>query len=140
MPVLPMGNRKPPLPGAPVRPTVRIRMFGSIRLGVVTALLMVACGSDAHSVGLQELPPPVPTGDGGVTHVPPPPIDAGCAEGKEGCPCDTPGAKFACGQVERISGSYVSCSPGFATCSSDLVWGACLGDQVAHKVTGATAQ
>ncbi|HEX7671116.1 MAG TPA: hypothetical protein VF395_16085 [Polyangiaceae bacterium] len=114
-------------------------MAGSIPPGVVTALLMVACGSDGRSVGLEEPPGPAATDDGGVTHVPPP-VDAGCAEGKEGCSCDTPGAKFDCGQVERISGSYVSCSPGFATCSSDLVWGACLGDRIAHEVTGATTQ
>jgi hypothetical protein len=91
-------------------------------------------------VGLEEPPGPSVTDDGGPpTHRPPPPVDAGCTEGKEGCPCDTPGEKFDCGQVERVSGSYVSCSPGFATCSSDLVWGACLGDQIAHKVAGATA-
>jgi hypothetical protein len=107
-------------------------MFGSIRLGVGAASFMVACGSGEHVGGLQEPPGTGGTEDGGG--VPPRSRDAGCAEGKEGCPCDTPGAKFDCGQVKRISGSYVSCSPGAATCSTDLVWGACLGDRIAHTV------
>lgn len=112
-------------------------MSGSLRLGFVTAFLLVACGSNGRSASLLEPPGPTET-DSGPTQPPPPPEDAGCAEGKEGCPCDTPGAKFDCGQVERISGSYVSCSPGTATCSDHLVWGACLGDQIAHKVEGTT--
>ena len=113
-------------------------MSASLRPGFVTALLLVACGSNGRSASLLEPPGPGEKDDGGLTTHPPPPEDAGCPEGKEGCPCDTPGAKFDCGQVERISGSYVSCSPGTATCSDGLVWGACLGDQIAHQVEGTT--
>jgi hypothetical protein len=55
-----------------------------------------------------------------------------CASGSTavGCPCTTVGQTVACGQVHRVSGDYVSCSPGTQTCDVDLTWGACLGDRV----------
>ncbi len=55
-----------------------------------------------------------------------------CASGStaQGCPCTTSGQTVACGQVHRVSGDYVSCSPGTQTCDTDLTWGACLGDRV----------
>ena len=55
-----------------------------------------------------------------------------CASGSTaaGCPCATPGLTVACGQVHRVSGDYVSCSPGTQTCDVDFTWGACLGDRV----------
>jgi hypothetical protein len=106
-------------------------MSGSVRPGVVTALLVVACGSSDRPPALDE-PTDVGTKDGGVSVEPP--ADAGCAEGTEGCPCDTPGAKVDCGMVKRMAGSYIACSPGTATCTSDLTWSACLGDRVAHEV------
>jgi hypothetical protein len=59
--------------------------------------------------------------------------DAGtptCTTATTGCACDDAGAEISCGQVHRVSGDYVSCSPGFITCGVDGVWGACLGDRV----------
>ena len=47
-----------------------------------------------------------------------------------GCACEDAGASISCGQVHRVSGNYVSCSPGFITCGADGVWGDCLGDRV----------
>jgi hypothetical protein len=47
-----------------------------------------------------------------------------------GCACDTPGQQLACGQVHRVDGDYISCSPGYRTCSADGEWGDCLGDRV----------
>ena len=59
-------------------------------------------------------------------------VTGSCASGSTavGCPCTTPGQTVACGQVHRVSGDYVSCSPGTQTCDTDLTWGACLGDRV----------
>jgi hypothetical protein len=104
-------------------------------LSSVVAAFLVACGSGDRPPTLGEPTGPGVTKDGGGVSVRLRP-DARCPEGWEGCPCDTPGAKIDCGMVKRVSGSYVACSPGTATCASDLTWGACLGDQVAHKVTG----
>ena len=59
--------------------------------------------------------------------------DAGaptCTTATPGCACATTGASVACGQIHRVSGDYVSCSPGFITCGADGVWGDCLGDRV----------
>jgi hypothetical protein len=55
-----------------------------------------------------------------------------CAGGSTaaGCPCTTPGQTVACGQVHRVTGDYVSCSPGTQTCDVNMTWGACLGDRV----------
>ena len=113
-------------------------MSRSILSSVVTALLVVACGSNDRPPALGE---PTEVGmrkDGGGVSVRLP-VDAGCPEGWEGCPCDTPGAKIDCGMVKRVSGSYVACSPGIATCASDLTWGPCLGDQVASQVIDTAA-
>jgi hypothetical protein len=53
-----------------------------------------------------------------------------CTTDTTGCSCADAGATIACGQVHRVSGGYVSCSPGFITCGADGVWSDCLGDRV----------
>jgi len=105
---------------------------------VILASLLVGCGSGGHAPGMGDPNDGiVPIGDGGTPNAA---TDAGCLEGEEGCPCDTVGATASCGLVKRISGSYVSCSPGKATCTSALRWGPCMGDQVAHNVVESAAQ
>jgi len=53
-----------------------------------------------------------------------------CATPNKGCACDTTDAVVDCGQVERISGDYVSCTMGTRTCI-DGKWGECIGDRIA---------
>jgi len=53
-----------------------------------------------------------------------------CETPNQGCDCDKPGDVVDCGQVERVSGEYVSCSMGQRTCD-DGKWGACIGDGIA---------
>jgi hypothetical protein len=53
-----------------------------------------------------------------------------CETPNTGCVCDTPDQVVDCGQVERVSGDYVSCAMGQRTCV-DGAWGACIGDRVA---------
>ncbi len=53
-----------------------------------------------------------------------------CATPNEGCACDTENEAVDCGQVDRRSGDYVTCSMGERTCTAGK-WGACLGDRVA---------
>ncbi len=61
----------------------------------------------------------------------PPPTGNDCSSPAEGCACDTAGATADCGQVERVSGDYISCSMGVLTCT-DGKWGACIGDRIAN--------
>lgn len=113
------------------------------RLRVLSALLAacaaVACGGGAdHAAGAGPPDVPVPTPDAGTPTPPeedsgPPPLDC-TVEATPGCPCETEGEKVSCGDVVRRSGSYVSCSPGFVTCTPDLVWGDCIGDRIAHEI------
>jgi len=59
-----------------------------------------------------------------------PPNVGACDTPNKGCECDKPGEIIDCGQVERVSGDYVSCSMGKRTCD-DGKWGACIGDGIA---------
>ncbi|HEX2673850.1 MAG TPA: PA14 domain-containing protein, partial [Polyangiaceae bacterium] len=52
-----------------------------------------------------------------------------CETPNQGCACDKPGDVVDCGQVERVSGDYVSCSMGQRTCDAGK-WGACIGDSI----------
>ncbi|HEY1534931.1 MAG TPA: PA14 domain-containing protein, partial [Polyangiaceae bacterium] len=101
----------------------------------VTALLALgsfSCGNSSHPAGLAL--------DAGAASKPAPEGN-NCESPAEGCPCDTPGATADCGQVERRSGDYVSCSMGVFTCT-DGQWGACVGDRVAtmHVPSGIALQ
>src|SRR6187431_2692340 len=60
----------------------------------------------------------------------PAPQGGACETPMEGCECKTPGEVTDCGQVERVSGDYVSCSMGQRTCDQGK-WGACVGDSIA---------
>jgi PA14 domain-containing protein len=94
-------------------------------LGVALTLLCLAllgCSGPAdHS-------PRLGAGDAG-THKPPPLVGA-CETPSQGCECETQGEVVDCGQVERVSGEYVSCSMGQRTCDAGR-WGACVGDSIA---------
>ncbi len=63
-----------------------------------------------------------------------------CDTPNKGCACDTPDEVVDCGQVERRSGDYVSCSIGKRTCSGDNTWGECVGDSVSTMTVPAASQ
>ena len=54
-----------------------------------------------------------------------------CAAANEGCPCADPDAIAEC-QIKRISGDYVTCSPGFRVCANGK-WSECIGDGIAGE-------
>jgi hypothetical protein len=119
-------------------------MFISMRLSVLSLLLapfIVACGSDAHPGFSGDDPTEVlPDGGTPTAHIAGNTADGGeishgCADGREGCPCDKRGDTTFCGWIKRTSGTYVACSPGEATCEKDLTWGPCVGDRVASSTT-----
>ncbi len=58
------------------------------------------------------------------------PMVGACETPNQGCECKAEGEVVECGQVERVSGDYVSCSMGQRTCE-DGKWGACVGDGIA---------
>jgi PA14 domain len=90
----------------------------------LTALLL----SSACSQGSHDSAPPfdgmVDAGDKPIPNADP------CETPNTGCSCDTPDEVIDCGQVERISGNYVSCTMGQRTCTAGA-WGACVGDRIA---------
>ena len=93
-------------------------------LWVALALLcltLLGCSSPDHPASLG-------TGDGGPDMAPP--TVGACDSPNQGCECDKPGEIIDCGQVERVSGDYVSCSMGKRTCD-DGKWGVCVGDGIA---------
>ncbi|HEX7669545.1 MAG TPA: PA14 domain-containing protein, partial [Polyangiaceae bacterium] len=53
---------------------------------------------------------------------------------QEGCACEQDRQVIDCGQVERRSAGYVSCSLGKRTCK-DGAWGACIGDRVSMDIS-----
>lgn len=105
---------------------------------VLASLQLMGCGSSGHAPEMAGPNDGFLPGDGG--NVANGAADGGCSEGEEGCPCDTAGVTASCGLVKRISGSYVSCSPGKATCTAALTWGPCVGDQIAHSVVQSAVQ
>jgi hypothetical protein len=95
-------------------------------------LALAACSSETSLVGTG-----VPDNGGlakpdGGTHV-------SCATPNTGCACDNPGNVIDCGEVQRRTGDYVSCSMGRRTCGTDGTWGTCLGDRIAPLVLSAAA-
>jgi len=90
--------------------------------GILLCLSLLGCASSSdHRASLG-------VGDGGPNK--PPPTAGACDTPNQGCECDTPGEVIDCGQVERVSGDYVSCSMGKRTCD-DGKWAACVGDSIA---------
>ena len=96
-----------------------------LRLALVLAALAMnlACSHKAHDSA-----PFVGVGGGGPDK-PIPNLDP-CETPNKGCACDTPDEVIDCGQVERRSGTYVSCTIGKRTCEG-AEWGECVGDKVA---------
>jgi len=85
-------------------------------------LILAGCSSPAdRPAGLGNI-------DGGADK--PAPTAGACDTPSQGCECDHQGEAIDCGQVERVSGDYVSCSMGRRTCDAGR-WGACVGDGVA---------
>ena len=102
-------------------------MFGKplrFALALCTLALSSACSHGGHDSA-----PFVGTGGGG-DDLPPPVVDA-CETPNKGCACETPDEVVDCGQVERRSGDYVSCTIGKRTCGTDNTWGDCVGDRIA---------
>lgn len=83
-------------------------------------LTLVGCASPDHPASLG-------SSDAGPDMAPP--TVGACETPNQGCDCDKPGDVVDCGQVERVSGDYVSCSMGQRTCE-DGKWGACIGDSI----------
>src|SRR5208282_5043777 len=57
------------------------------------------------------------------------PYAGSCQSPAVGCPCTVAGETADCGQVDRVSGTYVTCSMGTMTCSNGS-WGTCTGDRI----------
>jgi len=53
-----------------------------------------------------------------------------CETPNKGCACENADEVIDCGQVERRSGDYVSCTIGKRTCDGNT-WGECIGDRIA---------
>ena len=101
-------------------------MFGRVMRCVATAavaLMVTACAQRGHD-GAPYLPSDPDSG----TDRPAPNVDP-CATPNLGCACDTPDEVVDCGEVDRRSGDYVTCSMGRRTCR-DGAWGQCVGDSV----------
>ena len=106
-------------------------------LRVALALIVLALSS-ACSHGGHETSPFVGTGGDG-DEKPPPNVDP-CDTPNKGCSCEKLDEVVDCGQVERRSGDYVSCSMGKRTCGADNTWGDCIGDSVATLNVPANGQ
>ena len=102
-------------------------MFGKplrFALALCTLVFSSACSSGGHDSA-----PFVGLGDAGSDL--PPPVGDACETPNKGCACDRPDEVIDCGQVERRSGDYISCTIGQRTCGSDNTWGDCIGDRIA---------
>jgi hypothetical protein len=104
-----------------------------VALTFVVLLLSSACSHGGHDSA-----PFVGTGGAG-DELPPPNVDP-CATPNKGCGCETPDEVVDCGQVERRSGDYVSCTMGKRTCGADNTWGECIGDSIATLTVSAAGQ
>ncbi|MEO7033585.1 MAG: PA14 domain-containing protein [Polyangiaceae bacterium] len=93
-----------------------------LALGLALLTLSSACSTGGHESA--------PYADAaGAANRPTPNTDP-CATPNKGCSCDTNDDVVDCGQVERRSGDYVTCSMGKRTCTGGT-WGECIGDRVA---------
>ncbi|MES1178494.1 MAG: PA14 domain-containing protein [Myxococcales bacterium] len=101
-------------------------MLGRVTRCLATAavaLVLSACAKHGHdSAPYLGLDPDAST-DKPVPNVDP------CETPNLGCACASEDEIVDCGQVERRSGDYVSCSMGHRTCTSGA-WGECIGDTV----------
>ena len=102
------------------------RMQFSTMPGRLSVWLLVALGAAGAIAACSNGPPSLGDVAGG--------LDAGapvdqCAHPNTGCACAVDEQVVDCGSVERISGSYVTCSMGKRTCSEGK-WGECIGDHI----------
>ena len=95
-----------------------------LRLALAWALL--AFGNACSHGGREGLPY---AGVADAGDKPLPMVDP-CATPNKGCACENADEVIDCGQVERRSGDYVSCTIGKRTCQGDT-WGDCIGDRIA---------
>ena len=93
------------------------------------AALVVAIGLTACAKRGNEKAPYVATDTDASSGIPTPEVDP-CETPNTGCACDTADELVECGQIERRSGDYVTCSMGERRCT-DGVWGECVGDGIA---------
>ena len=102
-------------------------MFGKpLRLALAIALLAIgnACSHGGHDAA-----PFAGEADAGDKPVP---VVDPCETPNKGCACETADEVVDCGQVERRSGDYVSCTIGKRTCDGTTnTWGECIGDRIA---------
>ena len=99
------------------------------QIGALVAALVCGVAAACSDGG----PPPIgdsdsaiPIGDSSIVNVP-------CLSPAPDCPCNDAGAQFACGNVYRISGTHVDCSPGYLTCNANDdggTWSACVGASI----------
>jgi len=89
---------------------------------ILLCLTLLGCSTSSDHA------PALGAGDGGPNK--PPPMVGACDTPNQGCECEVQDEVVDCGQVERVSGDYVSCSMGRRTCD-DGKWGACVGDSIA---------
>jgi len=104
-------------------------------LGLAIALSLLVFGSACSHGGHDNAPfvGSVDAGDKPIPNVDP------CATPNKGCACETADEVIDCGQVERRSGDYVSCTIGKRTCDGST-WGECIGDRVATLNVPANGQ
>lgn len=102
-------------------------MFGKpLRLALALALL--ALGTACSHGGHDGAPFAGVAGSGDK----PLPMGDPCETPNTGCACETADEVIDCGQVERRSGDYVSCTIGKRTCDAKTnTWGECIGDRIA---------
>ncbi len=96
-----------------------------LRLAIALAVLTLssACSHGGHESA------PYTSDVAGAGSKPTPNTDP-CATPNKGCSCDTNDEVVDCGQVERRSGDYVTCTMGKRTCTEGT-WGECIGDRIA---------
>ena len=108
-----------------------IKLLAALATGVATCVLLGGCGSDGHAL-LSQDPGDMPAkGDASNTVT-------SCVTPDEGCACMQEKQVIDCGQVERRSAGYVSCSLGKRSCT-DGVWGACMGDRISGNIPTTSA-
>lgn len=103
-----------------------------LALALVALAASIGCSSGQHDNA--------PFVGGGGDDGEKPPIADPCQTPNTGCGCGDPGQTVDCGQVERRSGDYVSCSVGVRTCGENGKWGACIGDSISTLSVSALSQ
>src|SRR4051812_14544369 len=108
--------------------------FLDLAAALCAATAFFACGTADPGTA-----PFIPAADGGSEPDQPIPNVDPCDTPNEGCACRGEGEHVECGQVERRSGDYVSCTIGIRTCIEGE-WSDCIGDQIATMHLPASGQ